>query len=281
MNYKTFMVEGYEILHSFRIGNDILVLGRNKNAPKGERYIASYIENTGGIYLFSAFTPYTSDSYLEAVNEYSIELRSMVVNMQISVDDADIIIEPIQPEECYKNDYTESILGKIIAIKRDHFRPEYETADFQICLVTGGVGAQAFAKGGKVECLNIYYGTLKEYRREDIQGVIKPECMPFWVENYLLLLQPDERVFEYRGYHFIPYRKFTPDEISNMPSSVIVKFPKGQDNNEDFYEASKHSDANLFLCLEDNTLYSRMKELLLVWMGERGEQEYLSKSTEV
>ena len=279
MNSKIAMVEGYEILNSFQIGKEILVLGRNKTAPEGERYIASYVENAGGVYVFSAFTPYTSESYIEAVNEYSTELRSMVVNMQIKIDDMGFTPKSIKAEDCFENDFTKNIIGKVVAIKRDRLRPECETADYQICLVTGGIGAQAFAKGGKLDCVNIYYGSVQKINREDIQGEIKPEALPFWVENYLLLLCPDRRVFAYNGKHFIPYRKLMVSELIDVPRMVISFDMSKNYDHKAFMEAAKRYDADLFLCLEDNTLYFPDRNNLLIFMGERGEQkDYLSSA---
>ena len=79
----------------------------------------------------------------------------------------------------YKND----INGKIIAINPAVLKPEYQRADRQLYLVTGGFGASANARGSAVFCKNLYDGKNTRFERMDVLGEIKPERMPDWAKE--------------------------------------------------------------------------------------------------
>ena len=81
------------------------------------------------------------------------------------------------------NSYKNDINGKIIAINPAVLKPEYQRADRQLHLVTGGFGASANARGSAVFCRNLYDGKNTRYERMDVLGEVKPERMPDWAKE--------------------------------------------------------------------------------------------------
>lgn len=262
------IVEGYEIINSFRIGTDTIVIGELKNAEKGRRYICSFVVDVG-ITFFDENKMLISDNYLDILKHFSDLLNKSIMRLEIAMRNSVIPYQVITADDCLANNYTKNITGQIVAIKREAFKPEYQNAKNQICIVTGGVGAEAYAKGETVKCINICTGREKEYRRVDILGELKAECTPFWVNNYQLILQPDERVFEHNNRHYIFYRELTKEEHEDLNDSVIMDISdKGYDY-QLFSLVAKGEINGLFLCLENNNLYLPCKKFLTLWMGER------------
>lgn len=78
----------------------------------------------------------------------------------------------ISADQCHKNDFSKSIVGKIVAIRVDALRREYRSADHQLVLVNGGFGASANARGSAVYATNLYSGKESRYERRDVLGEI-------------------------------------------------------------------------------------------------------------
>lgn len=261
-------VENYEILNSFRIGMKTIVIGENANAEKDERYICSYMKVASGIPLFTDDHLSLSDNYLEILKNYTELLRDEILKMEIEINHSEIPYSVITEDDCYENDYTQNITGKIVAVKREVFYPEYQRAECQICIVSGGVGAEAYARGETLNCINLCDGSELECGRDEIIGVIKPECMPSWVENYMLILQPDERVFEYNKRHYIFCRNLSEDEIEDLYDSVVLCVEDDGYEYREFCKNSENEKLGLYLCLENNKKYVPCEKWLLLWMGD-------------
>ena len=95
----------------------------------------------------------------------------------------DIPVTVITQVDCIPDHYKNDINGKIIAINPAVLKPEYQRADRQLYLVTGGFGASANARGSAVFCRNLYDGKDTRYERMDVLGEVKPERMPDWAKE--------------------------------------------------------------------------------------------------
>lgn len=161
-----------------------------------------------------------SDDYMEVIKLYSARISDEVQAMETELSEIDVPLSVIGKAECYPNDYDESIKGKVIAIRADLLIPEYQRADRQIYLVTGGFGAEANARGRAVYCVNIHTGKETRFNREDVQGVIKPECMPEWANNRLLIIRQDKSVLNMRE------STISPSACSRKLSQDLICFKK-------------------------------------------------------
>lgn len=261
-------IEGYEILNSFRIGMKTIVIGENNSGPKDERYICSYMKVVSGIPMFMEDSLLLSDNYLEILKKYTELLRVEILKMEIEINHSHIPYSVITEKDCYENDYTKNITGQVVAIKREVFYPEYQRAECQICIVTGGVGAEAYAKGEIVKCINISDGSEIDCGREEILGVIKPECMPTWAENYMMILQPDESVFEYNKRHYVFCRNLTEEEFDDMYDSVLCDIAGAGYDYQKFCESAGCEKLGVYLCLESNKKIVPCEKWMLLWMGD-------------
>ena len=62
-------------------------------------------------------------------------------------------------------------------------RSEYQRADRQLYLVTGGFGASANSRGSAVFCKNLHTGEHTRFERRDVLGEVKPERLPDWAKK--------------------------------------------------------------------------------------------------
>lgn len=269
MNKVLGFIEEYEVINSFQIGEKTIAIGECTTATKGHRYICGYTDDLDESILFVEDKPFLSDNYLKTLKIYTELMNKEILKMDIEIKFLDVPCSVITADDCYDNDFTKNITGKIVAIDRDVFKPEYQRADVQICIVTGGVGAEAYAKGKKVKCINLYSGVEVTYGREDILGEIKPERMPDWVNNYLLILQPDDRVFEYNNRHYLFFRELTREEHEDLTDVVVMDVTDKKYDYHKFLAKAGRDKTGLFLCLENNDIYLPYKKFLSIWMGER------------
>jgi hypothetical protein len=83
----------------------------------------------------------------------------------------------------------------VVALRPERLRPEYRTGNNQLVLATGGFGTHANSRGRAVYTVNLYSGKESRWNREDILGVVKPECIPDWARERLeqIRLQRQEK----------------------------------------------------------------------------------------
>ena len=177
------MAGSYEIVQALHIGEKEVVLGIDEANTNGQKYMVAYCFTNE---LFSSYEDgLVSDNYAEIVKYYGERVAEQAETMKTQLEQLDIPTEVITAEQCYTNDYGESIDGKVIAIKASCIRPEYQRADSQIFLVDGGFGANANSRGSAVFCYNVYSGKHTRWERRDVEGVIKDEALPDWAKDKL------------------------------------------------------------------------------------------------
>ena len=125
----------------------------------------------------------TSDDYIEIVHIFGRRVANEAELFKEQVEKLDIPITLITEADCIPDHYKNDINGKIIAINPAVLKPEYQRADRQLYLVTGGFGASANARGSAVFCRNLYDGKDTRYERMDVLGEVKPERMPDWAKE--------------------------------------------------------------------------------------------------
>lgn len=172
---------GYEVKQSFRVGTQEIIFAENKNAADGMCYfVGNYTENE---LLGQYANCIASDDYLEAVLDFSDRVSGQVEATKAEIAKIGLPTELFTAEHCYPNDYKQSIGGKIVALKADIFRPEYRRGDVQLILVDGGNGARANPSGRTIFCYHLNDGQRSRFYRQDVQGEVKPECLPLWAKE--------------------------------------------------------------------------------------------------
>ena len=167
---------GYEVKQSIRIGNSEILMAENPAAEDGNFYMkAEYTENG----LIGEYSQVIVDSdYLEIMWEFAKSLHEQIEKVASEISKAAYQPEPITAQECHPNDYSQGIIGKVVAIKAEALGPEYRRGDMQLVLVDGGNGANANPHGNAVYCIHLNDGSRTRFERYQVQGEIKE--LPAW-----------------------------------------------------------------------------------------------------
>lgn len=190
MNDEKRMAGDYEIIQSIHIGDREVVFGENKNSEPDARYLCGYCVTNE---LFQQYEDcMVGDDYLEIMGLFTGRVNEQMDMVKAEREEVIVPMEVITAEQCYPNDLGESINGKVVAVRADVLRREYQTADRQIALVTGGFGANANSRGSAVFCTNLYHGKHTRWERRDIQGEVKPEHIPAWAKERLAAIQAEK-----------------------------------------------------------------------------------------
>lgn len=184
------MAGDYEITAALRIGDKEIVIGENLTDEK-KPFMVSYCDRNE---LFAQYYDVlTSTDYTEIVKLYGERICSQAELVRESIERLDIPVSIITQKDCYPNDYSKSINGKVIAISPDALRNEYRRADRQLYLVKGGFGAEANSRGSAVFCKNIYDGKETRFERQDVLGEVKPDRLPDWAKEAIRNLPEKEK----------------------------------------------------------------------------------------
>ena len=169
----------YRICGSVTIGHKDLVWGENPSAGPGQRYLCAYHETTE---LFSRYVDcMVSDDYAEIIQLFGQRMVEETRALQKEVEQlkaSGVSVEPITMEQCVPDDPANSLVGKVVVMRPEILRAEFQRPDCQVFLVTGGFGAQGNARGRKVFCTNLYHGRNEVFFRSDVLGTLRPECTP-------------------------------------------------------------------------------------------------------
>ena len=183
---------GYEVKHAIRVGDKEILFAVDNKEENGMCYfVGNYTQNE----IIGQYADcQVSDDFLEAIEEFTNRVSKQIEVMKGEVSKSKMPKEVFTAEHCYPNDYTQSIDGKIVAIKADVLRPEYRRGDVQLVLVNGGNGANANSRGNAVFCYHLNNGKHTRFERFDVQGEIKPEYLPKWAADKAASIQAEKAV---------------------------------------------------------------------------------------
>lgn len=192
MSEEKRVVEGYELTHSMYIGRREVVLGENKDKPRGtdERYICGYCKIQLGYMLVTDVIG--SDSFPEVAQIFGqrvTEEANAILKEVQERKDVGISVDPIPANQYIPLTWDTDLEGKVVVLKPQALSPSFRRADCQLQLVWGGFGAQPNARGRTVNCTELYTGERANFQRNDVAGVIKPDCMPEWAKQRLQEIQ--------------------------------------------------------------------------------------------
>lgn len=191
MNKEKRMIHSYEVVSSIRIGEKEVVIAMDEKNTDGEKYMTCFVERND---LFERYNECLfSDDFAEIAKHYGARIANEAELHIESVKKLDIPISVITENDCITDHYSHDINGKVIAIAAKHLRPEFQRADRQLYLVTGGSGASANSRGSAVFCINIHTGESTRWERYMVMGEVKPECMPEWAKEKAEALKRAEK----------------------------------------------------------------------------------------
>jgi hypothetical protein len=177
---------GYEIKHSFWIGNKEILLAENMNADDGHYLVAQFRERS---FIGEYSRAEASDDYLETLQAFTERIQEEVAALQAERDARNLPCELFTSEHCYPYSYGDEIANKVIAIKASVISPEYRRGETQLVYATHGNGTGANARGSAVYCYHLNNGEHTRFERQEVLGVIRDECIPVWAKESLVRIQ--------------------------------------------------------------------------------------------
>lgn len=184
MNDEKRMVDTFEVKHAIHVGDKevLFCVDQEKvNTP----YMVCYCTWDNPLGMEQFFEAAGSDDYMEIMTEFTNQVQSQLEVVRAERDKITVPLSPFTAKQCIPNDYGKSIENKVVVIRASSLRPEYQTADKQLVLATGGFGAHANSRGRAVYTVNLYSGKESRWNREDILGIIRPEHLPDWAKERL------------------------------------------------------------------------------------------------
>ena len=184
MNDKNIrMVQGWEVLNSFRVGKYEVLFGFDIKATH-EIFLVTYAHTNNPFNVEEYVEAIVTDDYLEAMTEFT-KRTSEQVKLMCDERSKINIKEVIDKDSCLSISNMDTIENKVVVVRADLLRHEHRTADKQIFIATSGNGCRLNALGTAVFATNLYSGEEERWRRTDFLGVIKPEKMPDWATQKL------------------------------------------------------------------------------------------------
>lgn len=171
----------YEVKHAIHIGDKEILFAEDKTAENGMCwFVGDYTQND----IIGQYADCVAcDDYLEAMQLFTGRVTTQIEAIKSEINQSKTPCEVFTAEQCYHNDYSQSIDGKIVAIKAEVLRPEYRRGEVQLVLVGGGNGAKANPRGNAVFCYHLNDGKHTRFERYDIQGEVRPERLPAWAKE--------------------------------------------------------------------------------------------------
>ena len=175
------MIGDYTVLSSVNVGEKEIIIASNEQSTDGEKFLCGFVERNDLFELCKECV--VSDDYIDIAYTFGSRVANEAELFKEQLKKLDIPITVITEADCIPDHYSKDINGKVIAIDPKVLKPEFQRADRQLYLVTGGFGASANSRGSAVFCTNLHTGKNTRYERMDVMGEVKPECMPDWAKE--------------------------------------------------------------------------------------------------
>lgn len=190
MNEEKRMAGDYEIITALHIGIKEIVIGDNPNADEGERYMCAYCERNE-IFALHHETM-VSDDYTEIVQLFGERVAEQarktreILQTQIPKG-ADLGL--FTAVDCNAISSMDDLHNKVIVIKAEVLRPEYQLGPCQLKLCTGGFGASPNSRGSACFCTDLHNGEHSRFERQDVLGTIDRKNLPNWAKEQLSFIE--------------------------------------------------------------------------------------------
>ncbi|MEG0912688.1 MAG: hypothetical protein RSD35_08125 [Oscillospiraceae bacterium] len=179
------MASGYEITQAIHIGDKEVVFGVDDKNEFDLKYICAYYKSNELLGEYSDCM--ASADYVEIMQLFANRLSEQCDMVRTEQERVTVPMEMITAEQCVPDDYKKNIEGKVIVICPEVLRDEYQTADRQLWLCTGGFGSDGNSRGSACFCINLYSGKETRWERRDVMGEMKE--LPDWAKERLAAIQ--------------------------------------------------------------------------------------------
>ena len=180
------MAGSYEIFQAISVGPIEIVMGENRKAEPGEQFMCAFCQSND---LFVRYDKVlVSDDYVEILQIYGKRIAeeaeklhdAVTLAPELKIDDS-----PVTGAGHALVTSDDDLNNKIILIKPEVFKREYQHATHQYQLCVGGFGASPNSRGSAVYCVNLYSGETNRYERSDVLAIVEREQLPEWAKDGL------------------------------------------------------------------------------------------------
>lgn len=186
MNEEKRMAGNYEIIHSVYIGDREIVVGEDLANTEGNKFMCAYCRPA---LIYAVYDEVMgSDDYAEIIQlfgervaEQAAKTREMFNDLRLEGQD----VSPLTIKDCTPITGDDDLHNKVIVIKPDKLRREYQKANYQLKLCTGGFGASPKSRGNACFCVDLFSGKSSRFERYEVKGTLKEEQLPKWAKDGL------------------------------------------------------------------------------------------------
>ena len=183
------MAGNYEVTTAFEIGTKEIIIGEDKTAAPDERFVVANYENNG---IFERYVDaLVGGDYAEITKIFAERVKNEAEKVIDEKSKISVDMTPITKEGCQVLEADDSIKNKVVVIRADVFKHEYQIATKQLQLCTGGFGAEPNSRGSACFCTNLYSGKESRFERSDVLGIIEKDDLPDWAKERLDDVQRD------------------------------------------------------------------------------------------
>jgi len=184
------MAGDYEIIQSFHIGDREIVIGENPNAAPDERFMCAFCVKNEIAVLHSEVM--VSDDYTEIVQLFAERIAEQAKKTRESLlsqlpPGADLAI--YTAANCRVISHDDNLNKKVVVIKPEVLRREYQMGPCQLKLCTGGFGASPHSRGSACFCIDLRNGSSSRFERMDVLGTIDRHDLPRWAKDQLAFIE--------------------------------------------------------------------------------------------
>ena len=177
------MAGNYEVATAFEIGTKEIIIGEDKTASPDERFVVANYENNG---IFERYVnALVGGDYAEIVKIFAERVKNEAEKVMDEKSKITVGMTPVTKDGCQVLEADDRIKNKVVVIRADVFKPEYQIATKQLQLCTGGFGAEPNSRGSACFCTNLYSGKESRFERSDILGIIEKDDLPDWAKERL------------------------------------------------------------------------------------------------
>ncbi len=188
------MAGNYEIIHNLRVGDRELVIGEDLCAAKGERYMCAVCQQNAILREYAQII--VTDDYPEILIEYGNRIAEQARKTRTELMkpiSQRIDISPIDKAACTPVTYENDIHNKVIVLKIESLRREYQRSTNQLYYCTGGFGASPRSRGSACFCVDLYSGEKTLIHRDDVFGTMEKYKLPNWAKEGLERYQQEQK----------------------------------------------------------------------------------------
>ena len=183
-----------DMLHDITVGDRAIVLGKIQGGEYAGKYMSSFRHHENAWFKYTDVT--ISEDYFEALSAFAQHVQEQTDKMHIEITAPffdGINLEPIDKFGCKVLSEDDMLVGKVVVIRADVLRPEYQHSTYQLRLCVGGFGAHPRSRGSACFCKNLLTGEEGRFERDEILGTIERDSLPMWAKQKLDAIQQQEK----------------------------------------------------------------------------------------